>query len=433
MKKPEPSSSPVSITSSVPSQMIPLRAQSGGLPRTVAAFSHTNYRLYFGGQLVSVAGTWMQAVAQQWLVYQISGSEAALGLVAFSAAIPALLLTPLGGVAVDRFPKRSILVATQSAAMMFAFVLAALAFAHVAEVWHIVALAAGLGLVNAFDAPARQSFVVELVGKEDLPNAIAMNSTMFNLARVVGPALGGAAMAALGPEWCFLINGISFLAVIGGLLAMRVAPHERKPAVESPFSQLASGLRYARSQPVLAGLIVLALIFSLFGLSYSTLLPAFVDKALHRGAGDFALIMSATGVGAVTGTLTIAMFGESRGRRGQWLAAAAFGFPILLLMFANNSIFELALGLAFGLGFGFMMQFTLINTLLQTHVADAMRGRVMSLYTITFFGLAPLGYLAIGALAERWGLSLIISISAGIAAILAAVVLAAIPQIRRLA
>ncbi len=422
-----------SLDSEVPSQLIPLRARPSRLPPTFAALSHRNFQLYFGGQLISVAGTWMQAVAQQWLVYQISKSELTLGLVAFASAVPALLFTPWGGVVVDRVPKRTLLVATQSTAMLLAFILAALAFNHVVQVWHVVLLAAGLGLVNAFDGPGRQAFVVEMVGKHDMPNAIAMNSTMFNLARVFGPALGGLAYAGLGPGWCFLLNGLSFLAVIGGLLAMQVPPHQPKPRVGSPLSQLAGGLRYVRGKTDLSGLILLALIFSLFGLSYSTLLPAFVDQVLRRGAADFGLINAATGLGAVTGALLIATYGESRGRRGQWLAMASLGFPLVLLAFANMPLFIPSLVLAYGLGLGFMIQFTLINTLLQTRVDDQMRGRVLSLYTITFFGVAPLGYLAIGALAQTWGLSLTISLNAIAAGALGMALLAVNPQIRRLA
>lgn len=430
----KPDTSPVSPSSAaeIPSQLIPIRARTARLPTTFAALGHRNYQLYFGGQLVSVAGTWMQITAQGWLVYQLSGSELMLGVVGFAAAIPALLVSPWGGVIVDRVPKRSLLVVTQATAMLLAFILAALTFTHAVQVWHIVALAAGLGLVNAVDGPARQAFVVEMVGREDMVNAIALNSMMFNSARVIGPWLGGVTYAAFGASWCFLLNGLSFLAVITGLLLMQPVRMTTPPAHVSPWKLLVTGLGYVREQPDLLGLLLLALISSLFALSYSAVLPAFVDVVLHRGAADFGNINAATGLGAVFGALLIAHNGERSGRRGQWLALACLAFPAALLMFANNAAFLPALGLAFAMGLCFMIQFTLINTLLQTNVEDTLRGRVMSLYTVTFFGLAPFGNLAIGALSEAWGLSPTISLSAGLAIVFGGIVLLAIPQVRRL-
>lgn len=432
MANSDPPSQPPAAPAEVHSQLIPIRARASRLPNTFAALEHRNYQLYFGGQLVSVAGTWMQTTAQLWLVYKLSGSELMLGVVGFAAAIPALLVSPWGGVIVDRVPKRTLLVATQAAAMLLAFILAALAFTNTVQVWHIVVLAAGLGLVNAFDGPARQAFVVEMVGREDMVNAIALNSMMFNSARVIGPWLGGVTYAAFGAAWCFLLNGLSFLAVIGGLLMMTPALRPTAPLHISPWKQLTGGLGYVRSKPELIGLLLLALISSMFALSYSAVLPAFIDQVLHRGAQEFGNVNAATGLGAVTGALFIAHNGENSGKRGRWLLLASIGFPAVLLAFANNSGYLPALGLAYGLGLGFMIQFTLINTLLQTHVDDQLRGRVMSLYTVTFFGLAPFGNLAIGALSEAWGLGPTISASAGLALVFSAVVLVAIPAVRKL-
>jgi MFS family permease len=220
-----------------PPQVVPLRARQIRVPRTFAALQHHNFQLYFGGQLISVAGTWMQIIAQGWLVYQISHSELTLGIVGFASALPALLVSPWGGVVVDRVPKRSLLVVTQATAMLLAFILAALSFMGVVQVWHIVLLAGGLGFVNAFDGPGRQAFVVEMVGREDLTNAIAMNSMMFNSARIVGPAIGGLLLASVGASWCFLINGLTFLAVIAGLLAMQLQPHRPNLNTASPWKQ----------------------------------------------------------------------------------------------------------------------------------------------------------------------------------------------------
>ncbi len=396
-----------------------------------ASLRHRNFQLYFGGQLISNAGTWMQVIAQGWLVYQLTHSELILGIVGFAAAVPSLLVSPWGGVVVDRVPKRSLLIITQASAMLLAFILAALTFTDTVKEWHIVLLAAGLGLVNAFDGPARQAFVVEMVGREDLPNAIALNSMMFNSARVIGPALGGMLLALVGAAWCFTINGISFVAVIIGLWAMQLPPHQPQPVHETPWKQLVSGLQYVSRQPELLGLILLSLIFSIFGISYATVLPAFVEKVLHQGAASYGWVNALIGAGAVIGAFAIAnQYGVKW--RGAWLQASAIGFPLVLAAFAYATYFPLSLALALGLGVGFMVQFTMINTLLQTRVEDRLRGRVMALYTLTFFGFAPFGNLAVGALSERIGLSLSITIFAAISLVLSLIVLQKIPQIKDL-
>jgi MFS family permease len=402
------------------------------VPRSpFAALRHRNFQLYFGGQLVSNAGTWMQVIAQGWLVYQLTHSDLSLGIVGFAAAIPALLVTPWGGVAVDRMPKRTLLILTQASAMLLAFILAVLTFSGLVNEWHIVLLAAGLGFVNAFDAPARQAFVVEMVGREDLPNGIALNSLMFNSARVVGPAAGGLLLAAVGPAWCFTINGLSFFAVILGLAAMQLGPHRRVNLAESTTRQLVDGVRYVAGEPVLAGLLLLALSFSIFGVSYATVLPAFVERVLGQGAAAYGWVTTATGVGAVVGAFLIA---NRRGTswRGKWLVAASFAFPAFLGAFSFATYLPLSLVLAFGLGLGFMTEFTLINTLLQTGVADALRGRVMALYALTFFGFAPFGNLAVGALSNWIGLSYALGLFALVSLVLGAVILRRIPQIREL-
>ncbi len=396
-----------------------------------ASLRHRNFQLYFGGQLISNAGTWMQTIAQGWLVYQLTHSDLILGIVGFAAAIPSLIVSPWGGVVVDRVPKRGLLIITQASAMLLAFILAILAFTNTVKEWHIILLAAGLGLVNAFDAPARQAFVVEMVGREDLPNAIALNSMMFNGARVIGPALGGMLLALVGAAWCFTINGISFLAVIIGLWAMQLPPHKPYPHQDSPWKQLTGGLQYVSKQPELKGLILLALFFSIFGISYSTVLPAFVEQVLKQGPLAYGWVNAMTGVGAVLGAFAIAnQFGLKW--RGRWLRAAAIGFPIVLALFAFTTIYPLSLTLAVGLGVGFMVQFTMINTLLQTRVEDHLRGRVMALYSLTFFGLAPFGNLAVGILSESIGLSLSMAIFAGISLVFALVILKWIPQIKEL-
>ncbi|MCX6047532.1 MAG: MFS transporter [Chloroflexi bacterium] len=416
----------------IPPEIVPIRARQFRIPKSFSAIRHRNFRLYMGGQLVSLVGTWMQIVAQGWLVYQLSHSELALGLVGFASAIPALIISPWAGVIVDRVPKRKILVATQVGAMLLAFILSAMNFAGIVQVWHVIILAAGLGVVNAFDGPARQAFVVEMVGREDLPNAIAMNSMTFNSARILGPGIGGLLLVAFGSSWCFLLNGLSFLAVIASLLAMQLTRYEHKPLTLSPWKQLTSGLAYAKNTPELRGLLLMALFFSLFGISYSTVLPAFIDKVLHQGAGAFGVINAMTGVGAVAGAFVIAQYGDS-GHRGNWLVWSSLLFPLVLAAFAINHNYPAAMVLALLLGLGFMLTFTLINTLLQTRLADEMRGRVLSLYTLTFYGFTPFGNLLIGSLSERLGLSTAITASAVASLALSAFVILSTKELRRLA
>ena len=412
-------------------EMYSAGAPATRMPQTFRSLQHRNFQLYFAGQLISVAGTWMQVVAQAWLVYELSHSELMLGLVGFAAAIPSLLISPWGGVVVDRVNKRNLLVVTQSSAMVLAFILAALTFAGIVQVWEIIVLAALLGLVNAFDGPGRQAFVVEMVGREDLPNAIAINSMMFNGARVIGPALGGLLLATVGTAWCFFINGLSFLAVIVCLLLMRLTPRAQVLEIGSPWNDLKHGLRYVLRHREIFALLMLALIFSVFGISYNTILPAFVDQVLHADATGYGVLNAFIGAGAVAGAFLIARYGD-RGRRGRWLVWVDLAFPFILLAFAYNPNFGLALLLAFGLGVGFMLTFTIINTLLQTNVDDKMRGRVMGLYTLTFFGFAPFGNLAIGLLSNHWGMSLTIVLSAACALILSAIVILLVPQLRKM-
>jgi MFS family permease len=400
-------------------------------PTTFRSLRHRNFQLYFGGQLISVAGTWMQVMAQAWLVYQISHSDLTLGIVGFASAIPALIVSPWGGVVVDRVPKRGLLIITQASAMLLALILAALAFTNSVQVWHVVALAAGLGLVNSFDGPARQAFVVEMVGREDLTNAIALNSMMFNSARVIGPAIGGLLLATVGPAWCFLINGLSYLAVIAGLWAMQLSAPRFRRALAAPLKELAGGLRYVWQHVEQFALLLMALIFAVFGMSYATVLPAFADQVLHSGATGYGLLNAATGLGAVIGAFIIARNGGG-GRRGQLLVWASLAFPVVLFAFAFVTAFPVSLLLALGLGLLFMVQFTLINTLLQLRVADEMRGRVLSLYSLSFFGFAPFGNLATGSLAGYWGLSLTIGRSAIVALVLFVFVLGVVPGLRKL-
>jgi len=287
-------------------------------------------------------------------------------------------------------------------------------------------------VVNAFDAPARQSIVPEMVGKKDLPNAIALTSMMFNSARVIGPAIAGLVLAAVGAAWCFTLNGISFLAVLVGLWLIKLPPHRRIQHTASHWQQLVSGMKYAAKNREISALILLALVFSVFGISYATILPAFVQNTLHQGAMGYGWVNTATGLGAVTGAFLLANHYISHGRRGKFLVLTNIIFPLLLIAFSFTSLYPLSLLLAYGLGVGFMVQFTTINTLLQTRVEDEFRGRVMGLYTITFFGFAPFGNLLIGFLGQTLGLGIAMSLFAVCSLILSRLVLIKTPEIQKL-
>ena len=407
------------------------QAQQTFWQRTFAALRYPNYRLWFLGQLVSLVGTWMQITAQSFLVFQLTQSTAYLGVVGFANGLPSWLFMLYGGVIADRVARRRLLVITQSTMMLLAFVLAALAFAQLVQPWHIVLLALALGTANAFDAPARQAFVFELVDRQDVTNAIALNSSLFNLGTVVGPAVAGLTYAAFGPAWCFLLNGISFLAVIGALVRMRLATVQVAPRARSALAQLTEGVRYTLSQPLLRILIAVPAITALFGTAYATLLPAWAVEALGGDATTNGLLQSARGAGSLAGALMIAALGHLGGR-GRWLTIGTFVYPVLLLVFASVRSLPLSLAVLVGVGWGGMVLFNMANTLVQTHVTDELRGRVMSIYSLTFFGGMPLGALWAGALADLLGAPLTIVVSALVSLGCALLFWIVAPQLRRL-
>jgi MFS family permease len=367
------------------------------------ALRHRNFQLFFSGQLISLIGTWMQSVAQSWLVYRLTGSALLLGSVAFASPIPVFLFAPLGGIAADRFNRRYVVIGTQVAAMLLAFILAALTLSHAIDhrVWLIFVLAALLGVVNAFDIPGRQSFLVEMVGKEDLMNAIALNSSMFNGARVIGPAVAGILVAKIGEGWCFFANAVSYIAVIIGLLMMRVNSPAR-PSQASPFEHMMEGFRFVeRTAPIRALLLLLGIV-SLVGMPYVVLMPIFADQILHGGARGLGILMGATGVGALLGALTLA-FREGVKGLGRWVALCCAGFGASLIVFSLSHTFWLSVILLLPVGYTIMLQMACSNTLIQVMVPDALRGRVMAVYSMMFMGMAPIGALLGGALADRLG------------------------------
>ena len=372
------------------------------MPVMLRALRHRNYRLFISGQLVSLIGTWMQSVAESWLVYRLTGSAVLLGVVGFSNRIPVLLFSTVGGVVADRYNRHHIVIATQVASMCLAGLLAFLTLTDRVQVWHLMVIAASLGLVNAFDIPARQSFVVQLVPREDLPNAIALNSSMFNGARIVGPAIAGVLVATVGEGWCFFANAISYVAVIVGLLFMRVTPTRRAELQASALAHVAEGFRFAlNSRPIRTLLLLLGLV-SLMGTPYSVLMPIIADQSFHAGAKGLGILMGASGVGALIGALSLARRTTLRGY-GQTIALAATGLGVSLLAFSTARHLWLAVALLIPVGYTMMTQMAASNTLIQSMVPDALRGRVMALYSMMFMGMAPIGALLAGTLAGRLG------------------------------
>jgi len=384
------------------------------------AFRHRNYQLFFTGQLISFTGTWMQSVAESWLVYRLTGSSALLGVTAFCSQIPVFVLAPLAGTVADRGNRHRIMVVTQTISMLLALVLGALTLSGRVQVWQVMALASGLGVVNAFDIPARQSFVVTMVGREDLMNAIALNSSLVNGARVVGPAVAGLLVAAVGEGWCFLINGISYITVIAALLMMDVPKTVRKRHLHSPFRDTVEGFRFvARTGPVRALLLLLG-IMSIAGMPYAVLMPIFADSILGGGARGLGILMAGSGLGALAGALSLAARRGVSGL-GQWVAMSAASFGITLALFSLSRNFWLSTALMVPVGFSLMVEMASSNTLIQAMVPDRLRGRVMSVYSMMFLGMAPFGGLAAGYAAERIGAPATIT-GGGIVCVAAAIV-----------
>lgn len=427
-----------------------------------AAFKHRNYRLWFFGQLTSLSGTWMQNVAQPWLVYDMTKSPLYLGIVSFAVAIPTLTFSLWAGVLIDRMPKRRLLLITQIVMMCAAFLLAADVFLGWVQPWHIVIFALINGAAQAFDAPARQSFTIELVGREDLMNAIALNSAMFNSARILGPTIAGIVLALLGAAWCFFLNGVSFLAVIGALLLMQLPRFTPKPRTDSPLMQLREGLNYIRHHETIRSLITLAAVSNLFAMGYSALIPAFardvfdprneiafaqnvfasrpallgaleaLGENLARSEIRQSLLMTFVGLGALAGALVLAALGNFK-RKGMLLTAGNLLFPIMVLCLAFSNSFFLGLLILLFAGLGFMVQNATINTLIQMMVPDELRGRVMSVYMLVFMGFFPIGALIAGAIAQRFGIPVGAAFGGAVTLAFSVWVLWRMPNLRRLA
>jgi len=352
--------------------------------------------------MISLVGTWMQTTAQQWLVYKLTGSVALLGVFGFASQLPMLLLAWMGGYVGDRYNRHRSVIVTQSCSMVLAFALAGLTLTHIIREWHLIVIAFLVGIVNAFDVPIRQSFFVQMVGKEDLPNAIALNSSIFNGARVVGPAIAGFAIVLLGEGWCFFVNGVSFIAVLVALLMMQIEPSSKKLPEESPVRSFVQGFQFAmHDMPIRSALLMLCLL-SFFGLQYSVFLPIYAHDILHGGAKALGLLMSAAGVGAVFGALQFAARTHYTGL-ARWIAATCTVCAVGLIVMSRATAFWLCASLLFAVGFAATSQMAATNTIIQQRVPDELRSRLMAVYATMFMGVQPLGALLAGGVGKRIG------------------------------
>ncbi len=380
------------------------------------ALERRNYRLFVAGQLVSLIGTWTQSVAQSWLVYRLTGSAFWLGVAAFCQQAPSFLFASLGGLIADRHRRRTILVVTQSSAMVLAFVLAILTLSGRVVVGHVLVLATLLGAVNAVDSPTRHAFVPEMVGRENLASAVALNTTMVMGASFIGPAIAGVAIKVFGEGWCFLVNGTSFLAVIAGLLAMRdLPPKAIAPARESMWARLREGFRFAATHEGVRALLMLLALTALVGLPFATLMPIFASTILHGDATTLGLLMGAPGLGAVLAGLVLA---SQRGTGSyRWIAGACGAFGVLLALFSQTRTLGLAIAILVPMGVASMIQMTATNTLIQTMTPDALRGRVMAIWLMIFMGFAPAGSLIAGSITTALGPRLVLAVGGALCAL----------------
>lgn len=414
-------------------QMQPARPQIvSDLSFVVRALRSRNYRLFFTGQSISLIGTWMTRLATGWLVYRITGSTVLLGMVSFAGQAPTFFLGPVAGVLVDRWDRHRTLVATQILSMLQSLAIAALALTGVIAVWHIVVLSLVQGLVNAFDMPARQSLMYEIVGRrEDLANAIALNSSMVNMARLIGPTVAGVVIAAVGEGWCFFIDGVSYMAVIASLLLMRGLRRERAARASNVREQLVEGWQYvANSVPIRSILLLLALA-SLAGMPYTVLMPVIASDVLHGGPNTLGLLMSASGLGALAGAYTLAVRKSVLGL-GMRITVSSGLFGVGLILFGLSTEIWLSLLVLPVIGFSMMQHMAASNTILQTIVDDEKRGRVMGFYSMAFQGMVPFGSLMAGTLAASVGTRWTLVLSGTICAAGAVVFSRKLPEIRRI-
>ena len=375
---------------------------------TFRALKNRNYRLFFTGQGISLIGTWMQQVAVSWLIYRLTGSAFMLGAVSFCTQVPSLIIFPLAGILADRLDRRRLLIATQLGALLQAFFLAVLVVSGTIAVWHIIGLSIFMGIVNAFDMPVRQSFVVEMVDRrEDLGNAIALNSTLFNGARLIGPTAAGVIISLLGEGACFLINAVSYIAVIAALMRISVSAVRKYQPAGNTLSEIIAGTKYTFGFPPIRSIIILLAVISFAGMPYMVLMPVFAKTVLHGDANTLGLLTGFGGMGALAGALYLASRQTVVGLE-RLISVSAVSFGICLCLFSVSGILPLSLALVVLTGFSIINAMASSNTLIQTIVKDSMRGRVMAFFNVAFFGFAPFGSIAAGSLTEIFGPKLVV-------------------------
>lgn len=399
-------------------------------PEALRSLRHRDFRRFWLGLIVSVMGTWMQMVAQGWLVLELTGSALYLGFVGACATAPMLLFTLPAGVVADRLSKRKILLVTQSLAMVQAFTLAALTYWGAVEVWHVMTLAACLGTVNAFDMPTRHAMVIDLVGREDVRNAVPLNSSAFNTGRIIGPAVAGVLVASAGIPGCFLVNGFTFIPMLVVLAFMSPLKPALRETNESVLHQIKEGLRWVRGQRVAMALLGMIAVTSVFAMPQATLLPLFAKNVFHMGPKGYGYMMSAYGLGALCSAVALTVF-SNRLRLGALVTVGSFLFPVALLSLMAAPRYSFALGSLFLVGMGMMLFNAVVNIILQKAPPDELRGRVMSLRTFLFAGMMPLGNLQIGAVGEWLGPRAAVGIG-GLVCLTAAIVLWwRVPRVRQ--
>lgn len=414
---------------SVPGEAHRARPRFAFGARALSALRHRNFRLFYFGQILSLVGTWMQTTAQGWLVLELTDSEFLLGLVTAAGSLPVLFFTLYAGVVADRMDKRGIILTAQVGSMLVALAMAVLTHSGTITVGWILLLVTLLGVANAFEIPTRQSFFVELVGKDDLTNAIALNSSAFNLSRIVGPALAGLLIGAVGIAACFYLNAVSYLAVIAGLLAIRRPPYRRPPRTASTLENLREGFEYLWRDRLARTLVIVIAATSILALPYAMLLPVFARDVLQVGARGLGWMFSAAGTGALAGGITLAS-AAGRVRRGPLLLASSIGFSVLLGAFTFSRSFPLSLVLLAGSGFCLINFTATVNAMLQTVVPDALRGRVMGVYVFMFLGMSPLGSLQAGALARWIGAPAALATGTALLLLVIGVVWSRVPELR---
>ncbi len=405
--------------------------EAGGARRYgLGALAHRNFRLFFIGQGISLVGTWMQNVGEGWLILTLTNSPFYVGLTAALSSLGVLLFSLYAGVIADRADKRRFIIFMQLAFMLEALTVAILVWTHVVAVWQVLLLATILGIASGFDIPMRQSFIVEMVGKDDLMNAIALNSSLFNGARVIGPAIAGFLIGAVGIAWCYFLNSVSYIAVIAGLLMMRLPPRPPRPQTASAWTGFREVLSYLRGDRRLRVLMMLTAILSVFGFPYISMMPVFARDVLHRGATGYGALTSSIGVGAVIGALGVALTSGRIRRRGRLMLIGGTAFGVLLILFAASRALALAMALLALAGCAMIVNNSITNTMLQTTAPDHLRGRIMGFYSFVFVGMAPFGAFLFGVVAEHVGVPVTLASGGAIVAVSVALAGWMVPELR---